>query len=85
MKTRDLVRDFLNGATSGKSSNLLVEGNKLINYQTCIAYRIGSTVHLNAQKYSQTTSVHQNQIRREAITVVEYLTESEFNDAVRKL
>lgn len=71
MRNADLVNNFINGACEGKGSNLKIEGNQLINYTTCIAYRIGNTVYLNNTKYSSTTSVHQNRIRREAYNVVE--------------
>lgn len=86
MKNVDLIREFIQwGATKGKGSNLYIEGNKLINWTTCIAYRHGNKIYLNGNKYSQTTSGHQNYMRRNFHCIVEIETEEEFNDTVRRL
>lgn len=83
MRNGDLVSNFINGACEGKGSNLKIEGNRLINYTTCIAYRLGNTIYLNSTKYSQTTSRHQNQIRREGYKVIE-MKEKELKEFVYK-
>lgn len=85
MKNNDLIRDFIQwGATKGKGSNLHIEGNKLINWTTCIAYRKGDKIFLNGKKYSTSTSVHQNFMRRNFHCIVEIETEEEFNNLVSK-
>lgn len=71
MRNNDLIERFIQGETKAKGSNLKIEGNKLINYTTCIAYRIGRTIYLDSNQYSSTTSRHQNYIRRNAYNVVE--------------
>jgi len=66
MTTRELVRDFVRGATGGSASSgrlRIEEGNVLVNYSTPIAIRIGNKVVLNSSKYSVTTSKHQNRVR----------------------
>jgi hypothetical protein len=65
MKTKDLIRDFLNGRDEGSASSkrLRIKGNKLINYSTVIALRKDGNVYLNTDKYSSTTSKHQNRVR----------------------
>lgn len=89
MRNKELIADFINGATEGKGSNLRIEGRKLINYATVIAYRLeGNGMLLNGENYSSTTTVHQNVIRRhynESSLLVEVPTEDEFNQFVRKL
>lgn len=91
MRNNELVKAFLNGATEGKGSNLRIEGRKLINYSTVIAYKIKTKgILLNGQNYSPTTSRHQNQIRREfdKYGVYGYLyecdTEEDFNKNMRE-
>ncbi len=76
MRNGDLVRSFINGACEGKGSNLQIRGNRLINYTTCIAYRVGSLILLNGDHYSATTSRHQNLIRREGYKVEEMSEEN---------
>lgn len=79
MKNGDLINNFLNGWTEGKGSHLQIEGRKLYNYSTCIAYRTDCEGFiLNGERYSQTTTKHQNQIRREAKCLTELDTESDF-------
>ena len=63
MKNRELIDTFLNGAISGKGSNLYIKGNLLINYKTCIAVRIGGSVYLDDYSYSVSTRRNQNYIK----------------------
>lgn len=86
MRNSDLILNFLAGATTGKGSNLYIDGNKLINYSTCIAFRKDSrTIVLNGQRYSQTTSIHQNRIRRDTVgsKLIEIDTEEDFYNYIR--
>jgi hypothetical protein len=78
MNKNDLINAFLNGNTKGKGSNLEIERayningeyiTALSNYQTTIAYRLSNgDIVLNSRKYSQTTTVNQNIIRRNTST-----------------
>ncbi|MBO8161115.1 MAG: hypothetical protein H0Z24_05715 [Thermosipho sp. (in: Bacteria)] len=65
MTTYDLVKEFVYGGTHGSASGnrLRIEGDKLINYSTVIAYRYKRNIILNNTKYSPTTSKHQNRVR----------------------
>lgn len=40
-------------------------GNRLMNYNTCLAEFTGNTVYINETKYSSTTSKIQNMLKRE--------------------
>jgi hypothetical protein len=66
MTTKDLIVEFVNGATKGKASGgrLYIEGNKLINYGTCLAEVVNGTWYVNVTKYSRTTTTHQNYLNR---------------------
>lgn len=87
MRTSNLVEKFLSGATEGKASNLRIEGNQLIFFRTCIAYRDNAGgIILNGKHYSQSTSRHQNQIRRQAPSgLLEKETEKEFVDYIKDI
>ena len=86
MKNKDVIKNFIHGEKEGSGSNLFINNNRLINYSTCIAYRKDNgMILLNGQKYSSTTSVHQNVIRRsllEGIDYIELKTEEDFNNAI---
>jgi len=64
MKNIEVIQNFINGETKSKTANLKIEGNNLVNYSTIIARRINNKIYLNATKYSKTTSVIQNMIRK---------------------
>ena len=64
MGKRQLLESFINSATKGSSSNLIIRDNELINYSTVIARREGNKIILNNRKYSPTTSRNQNIIRQ---------------------
>lgn len=65
MTTKQVIANFLNGATKGKASSIEIEGDCLLNYATVIAQRINGVVHINVTRYSMTTTKHQNVLRRE--------------------
>lgn len=63
MSNKEFIKKFAQGATSGKYSNLRIDGDKLINYWTVIAERVEGGIRLNERKYSRSTSVIQSIIR----------------------
>jgi hypothetical protein len=69
MTTYELVKEFIQGAEKGKASGgrLYIEGNKLMNYNTCLAEASGGVWYLNMTKYSRTTTTHQNRLHRELL------------------
>lgn len=87
MKNSELINNFINGSRKGKGSNLKIENNKLINYYTCIAFRntLNNEIVLNNQHYSQTTTIHQNRIKRESYKILVIDNEIEFNSLVNRL
>lgn len=50
-----------------KGRTLQTDGKELINYNTVIAYIKDNKLYLNTQKYSQTTSKIQTQLKRLAL------------------
>lgn len=83
LRCSELVNNFAYGETTGKASNLYIEGNVLVNYVTPIAFRTHEGIVLNSSKYSMTTSKNQNLIRRTNMVVAE-LEEKDFNEALNK-
>lgn len=72
MKNLDVIKNFINGEAKGKTKNLYIEGNNLINYYTIIATR-NNGFKVNSTKYSQSTSTIQNALRRELTNMgIEY-------------
>ena len=65
MKNIDVIKLFVNGATKGKTKNLFIDGDNLINYSTIIAKRTNSGFEVNSTKYSVSTSTIQNALKRE--------------------
>lgn len=70
-KNIEVVEAFFNGQNSGKTTNLYIENNKLVNYYTALAERVprgDGSFHfiLNETKYSRSTSAIQSMIRKEA-------------------
>lgn len=76
MTKKELLTAFVNGAEHGRGSNLIIVGNKLINYNTVIAERKGNKITLNSSRYSRTTSVNQNMLRQ--LIPSDMLVEKEF-------
>lgn len=86
MRNNDLIREFINGATTGKGSNLEIKGQELVNYTTTIAFRTHKgDILLNRHDYSRTTKVHQNRIAYETPSrlLAEIPTEESFKEAMR--
>lgn len=67
MKNQDVIQSFINGQTKGKTKNLRIEGDKLINYNTVIAERelmpnMEFYYTVNVTKYSMSTTTIQNKL-----------------------
>jgi hypothetical protein len=58
-----IIRDFLDGKDKGKSGQLKLVNYVLYNYGTPIARISGTTLYINKQKYSATTTTITNKIR----------------------
>jgi hypothetical protein len=72
LKNAEVIVMFLEGETKGKASNLRIEGDKLINYNTVLAQR-GDTMMVNLTGYSSSTSKIQNRLLAEIdYTEIEY-------------
>ena len=75
MTVYEVIEAFASGATSGGASKckrypkgrLRIEGNKLYNYNTVIAYWFNGVMLINGTKYSKTTSKHQNRLKRQNV------------------
>jgi hypothetical protein len=75
MTVCEVIEAFARGATSGAASKckyypqgrLRIEDNKLYNYNTVIAYWFNGTMLINGTRYSKTTSVHQNRLKRQNV------------------
>ena len=75
MTVCEVIEAFARGATSGAASKckyypqgrLRIEGNKLYNYNTVIAYWFNGIILINGTKYSTTTSKHQNRLKRQNV------------------
>lgn len=82
MRNGELIDKFMNGLEGGYASNLYIQDNELVNCGTVIAFRIaGQPIVLNGDHYSQTTSVHQNRIRRSGKEYIE-VTEKVINRVI---
>ena len=57
------LRTIINGYYSYKGRTLWTRDNKLINYNTRIAYIEDNTLYINVKKYSSTTSKIQSKIK----------------------
>lgn len=72
MTVYEVIEAFARGMKSGGASKcksypqgrLRIEGNKLYNYDTVIAYWFNDIMLINGTKYSKTTSKHQNRLMR---------------------
>ena len=59
----DVIMDFINGRESS-NRNLRTDGNRLVNYNTCIASKCeDGTIIYNRTKYSTSTSKIQSYLR----------------------
>lgn len=77
MKRNDqVIKDFINGRESA-NVNLRSTGDKLINYNTCLAQKRGNTMYVNDTRYSVSTSKIQGMLRQQVeweCNVVEYMS-----------
>jgi hypothetical protein len=65
MRNDEVITKFIMGESAHSSNkNLRTDGEKLINYNTVIAQKIGRTIVVSSTKYSSTTSKIQNQLKR---------------------
>lgn len=94
MNKIDLIKNFVKGATNLKGSNLYTRTNeklgitRLVNYNTTIAVydHIRNRVYLNSTKYSMTTSLNQNYIRKYSDNyILRELSYEELYDYLEKL
>ena len=63
---KGLIDAFLSGGNKGKASSLSIRGNELVSYATPIGIRTGNVIRINVRKYSHSTTVQQNILRRRA-------------------
>jgi len=78
MTVHEVIEAFARGAMSGRASKcknypqgrLRIEGDKLYNYDTVIAYWFNGIMLINGTKYSSTTSKHQNRLKRQSVKKV---------------
>ena len=68
MKSIDVIKAFIYGEQA-HTLNLMSSGDKLINYSTCISQRKDGQIYVTDTKFSKTTSVIQNALRRELLGV----------------
>ena len=62
LSNNEVIKRFAN-RKSGSNRNLKSDGNKLINYYTCIAQWVDGEIVLNETKYSVSTSKIQRNCR----------------------
>ena len=65
MRHQEVISKFVNFAEAAATANVFSTGDKLFNYETCIAQRHGGKIIVNVTRYSITTSKMQNYLRRE--------------------
>lgn len=70
MRNQNVIENFIHQIFEGKGSNLYIDNNKLVNYNTTIAQWENGTLLLNVTKYSQTTSKNQNIIKKLAENLI---------------
>jgi DNA transposition AAA+ family ATPase len=90
MTVHEVIEAFARGATLGAASKckyypqgrLRIEGDKLYNYDTVIAYWFNGIMLINGTKYSKTTSVHQNRLKRQNVKKL-IVDEDTLNEVMR--
>lgn len=66
MRNIDVIKQFLHVSSANSyTGNLISVGDRLINYNTCIAEWNKGCVMVNVTKYSSTTSKIQNMLLKE--------------------
>lgn len=69
MTNKQLIQNFINGATAGKANSLTIDGDRLLSYKTSICIRKGGGAqgsflfYVNVEKYSDTTTKQINLLR----------------------
>lgn len=67
MRNIEVIRQFLNGSSGNSDNgNLISTGDRLINYNTCIAEWNNDSIMINVTKYSSSTSRIQNMLLTES-------------------
>jgi len=90
MTVNEVIEAFARGEMSGGASRcksypkgrLRIEGDKLYNYDTVIAYRFNGIMLINGTKYSRTTLVHQNRLKRQNVKKL-IVDEDTLNEVMR--
>lgn len=67
MTNKEVISKFVNFAESAATANVRSTGDKLFNYETCIAQRHGGKIIVNVTRYSVTTSKIQGYVRIELL------------------
>lgn len=82
MRNEQLVQAFANGATSGKSSSMFIEGNVIYSYgkHFPLAVRNPTGFVINIDKVSVTTSKHQTLIKRHLAPINAQMTTAEIKE-----
>jgi hypothetical protein len=65
--TDDVVRYFILGFPAKSSGSFYSDGIVAYSYNTPIALKLSNSLYLNKNKYSMTTSIQQNKIRKMAV------------------
>ena len=65
MRNKEGISKFVNFAESAATANVRSTGDKLFNYETCIAQRHEGKIIVYVTRYSMTTSKLQNNLRCE--------------------
>lgn len=75
-KAQTQLRDIVNGVYVYKGRTLQTNGDRLINYNTIIAFWEDNKLHIDTHKYSSTTSHIQSKLKRLAeemgVEIIEY-------------
>ena len=90
MTTNEVIEAFARGMMSGGASKckyypqgrLRIEGDKLYNYDTVIAYWFNGIMLINGTKYSSTTLKHQNRLKRQNVKKL-VVDEDTLNEVIR--
>lgn len=65
MKNQDVIKAFVNHSESAHTLNVRSMGDKLFNYDTCLAQRYNGGIILNVTRYSVSTSKVQLYLKHE--------------------
>jgi hypothetical protein len=79
MNNSMVIDYFIKGlSASNHSGTLISTGDKLINYDTCIAQRKVEMVYINITRYSNTTTRIQNELVRKISGMSRYFGKLEY-------